>query len=708
MSSSRVVARLLGVAAAAGLGSMSALAQESDRAVLEEVVVTADREQAEAKGYQTRRSASATKTDTPLEEVPQAVSVIPATVLEDLDSPRIEKALDYAGGVARQNDFGGLTMYEYSIRGLTTSEFYKDGFSVNRGYMNPQDPSNVERIDVLKGPASSLYGRGDPGGTINIVSKRPLDDQFVRLDLSAGRWDRYRSSLDVNTPLDDEGKMLYRMNLAVEDNKSFRDYRSSERQFFAPAFSWELTPETRLLVQAEVIRSSQVFDRGVVAPNDHLGSVSRSDFFGESGDGEIDNNNESLQAELEHDLNTSWTVRLASHYKQGRLSGGATEASFFKADARTLNREYRYRDYDWQDSITQLELRGLVYTGDIEHNLLIGTEYERYAKNEAVLRTPPLSAIDIYEPVYGQPRLPFSVGPGGRSTDRHELVHSRSLNLQDQMRFSEKLFGVVGARYDHYEHRLDNEVAGTRVEQTHEKITPRIGALYQFTPEVGVFANASQSFKPNTGAPRPGTGTSFDPEEGVGYEAGFKLDLLDGRLGMTIAAFHLTKENVLTGDPIDSSYQIAAGEVRSRGVDLQLTGQLTDELRVIGAYAYVDAEVTEDNTLVRGSRLLNVPKHSGSLLGVYEFLDGGLRGLELGGGVNYVGDRSGNVADSGFELPGYTTVDLLARYKATQNLTLGVNLNNAFDRTYYERSYSNVWVMPGDPRNLSLSLSLNL
>ena len=708
MSRCRVPTRYIGIAAVTGLASLPTFAQENDTTVLDDVFVMADQDGEGVRRYQARRSGSATKTDTPLDEVPQAVSVIPATVLDDLRSPRIEKALDYAGGVARQNDFGGLTMYEYSIRGLTTSEFYKDGFSVNRGYMNPQDPSNVERIDVLKGPASSLYGRGDPGGTINIVSKRPQNDRFARLDLSAVRWDRYRSSLDVNTLLDDEGTMLYRMNLAVEDNKSFRDYRSSERQFFAPAFSWELSPQTRLLVQAEVIRSSQVFDRGVVAPNDHLGSVSRSDFFGEPDDGEIDNNNESLQAEIEQDLNASWTVRLASHYKQGRLNGGATEASFLADDARTLNREYRYRDFDWQDSITQLELRGLVYTGDIEHNLLIGTEYERYAKDERLMRTRPISTIDIRAPVYGQPRPPFSVGPGGRSTDRHELVHSRSLNLQDQMRLSEKLFGVIGARYDHYEHRLDNEVTGTRTEQTHEKITPRIGALYQLTPEVGVFANASQSFKPNTGAPRPGTGTSFDPEEGVGYEAGFKFDLLDSRLGMTVAAFHLTKENVLTADPADSTYQIAAGEVRSRGLDLQLTGQLTDEVRVIGAYAYVDAEVTKDNTLASGSRLLNVPEHSGSLLGVYEFLDGGLKGLELGGGVNYVGDRSGNVADSGFELPGYTTVDLLARYKATQDLTLGVNLNNAFDRTYYERSYSNVWVMPGEPRNLSLSLSLNL
>ncbi len=702
--SNRISAGWMGAAAVAGWMIMPTWAQDGDTAVLDEVVITAEDAKEEQNGYRTRRSASATKTETPLEEIPQAVSVIPTTVLDDLGSPRIEKALDYAGGVARQNDFGGLTMYEYSIRGLATSEFYKDGFSVNRGYMNPPDPSNVERIDVLKGPASSLYGRGDPGGTLNIVSKRPLEDRFARIDLSAGRWDRYRSSLDVNTPIDAEGTMLYRMNLAVEDSQSFRDYRSGERQFFAPSFSWAISPETRLLVQAEVIRNRQVFDRGVVAPNDRLGSVSRADFFGEPGDGDIENNNETLQAELEHDLNASWTVRLASQYKQGRLSGGATEASSLDADGRTLNREYRYRDFDWQDSITQLELRGLVYTGAVEHNLLIGTEYERYAKNENLLRSSPVSQIDIYQPVYGQPRPPFNPA---RSTNRHELVHARSLNLQDQMRFSEKLFGVIGARYDHYEHRLDNEVSGKRTEQTHEKVTPRIGALYQFTPEVGVFANASQSFKPNSGADR--SGAVFDPEEGVGYEAGFKLDLLDSRLRNDHCGLpsHKKRKN---GPPPPAPPPGRPAQTAKHPTTIAAPPPLRTP-RPGGGPRLMPCGRPRAPRQTRwsvGSRLLNVPEHSGSLMGVYEFLDGGLRGLELGGGVNYVGDRSGNVADSGFELPAYTTVDLLARYKATEDLTLGVNLNNAFDRTYYERSYSNVWVMPGEPRNLSLSLSLAL
>ncbi|WP_043237469.1 TonB-dependent siderophore receptor [Stutzerimonas azotifigens] len=683
-------------------------AETENPATLDDVIVEASREvgHGPVQGYRALRSASATRNDTALAEVPQSLSVVPAQVLQDLDSSRIERALDFAGGVARQNDFGGLTLYEYSVRGLTTSEFYRDGFSANRGYMNAPDAANLERVEVLKGPASSLYGRGDPGGTVNLVSKRPLPEAFARLDLSAGRWDRYRSTLDISTPLDDQGDMLLRTNLAIEDNDSFRDYRSGERQLFAPSFSWSLAPETRLLVQAEVVRNRQVFDRGVVAPGKRLGGVSRSDFFGEPGNGDIRNNNETIQAELEHDLNPDWTLRMASHYKQGRLNGYATEASSLAADDRTLNRELRYRDFDWQDAITQLELHGHAMTGRVEHQLLIGTEYERYAKDERLLRSQPISRIDIHDPVYGAPRVPFSTGPGGRSSDRRELVHGRALNLQDQMHLGERLFFLLGARYDHYRQRLDNEVNGSRARQTQEALTPRIGALYQLTPTVGVFANASRSFKPNAGA--DAGGDAFDPEEGIGYEAGLKLDLLDRRLGLTVAAFHLHKENVLTADPNDSAYSIAAGEVRSRGVDLQLSGQVTDALRVIGAYAYVEAEVVRDNTLARGSRLLNVPRHSGSLMGVYAFQGDLWRGLELGGAVNAVGQRSGEVSDGGFELPGYTTVDLLARYRFSEQLTIGLNLNNVFDRTYYERSYSAVWVMPGEPRNLTASLSWHL
>ncbi|AZF40908.1 Ferrichrome-iron receptor [Pseudomonas sp. R1-43-08] len=650
-------------------------------------------------GYRATRSASATKTDTALRDIPQSISVIPATVLKDLGSTSVERALEFAGGVSKQNNFGGLTLYEYSVRGFTTSEFYQDGFSANRGYPSTPDAANIERIEVLKGPAASLYGRGDPGGTVNIVTKKPQPEAFTTLQTSAGSWDRYRTALDVNTPLDAEGNVLSRVNLAVEDNHSFRDHVESKRVFVAPSFSWQLNPDTSLLVESEFVRHSSTFDRGIVdAPG-----VSRSTFLGEPNDGDIDNHNNRIQATLEHHLNDAWTLRLASHYKQGSLWGDASENRALNADGHTLNRRYRERSTGWHDSITQLELRGLFDVGSWQHELLIGTEYEDYRKKERVTTIGGSTyPIDLYKPVYGQPK------PNGTrsGTDIFEQTQSHALNLQDQIVFTDRLRGMLGARFEHFEQSTDDFARNhAKSRQTHDALTQRAGLLYQLTPQVGVFANASTSFKPNSGV--DAGGQTFKPEEGVGYEMGIKTELFDDRLSATLAAFHIEKENVLTLDPSTNTNR-AMGKARSQGFDLQLTGQVTDAIRVIGAFAYIDAEVTKgDNTIPAGSRILGVAKRSGSLLGVYEFQDGALRGSDLGAAFTYVGDRSGE-AGTGFELPAYHTVDLLAHYKATENVTVGLNLNNLFDEKYYERSYSSYWVSPGEPRNLTLSLTLNL
>lgn len=655
------------------------------------------------KGYRATRSASATKTDTALRDIPQSISVIPASVLNDLGSTNVERALEFAGGVSKQNNFGGLTLYEYSVRGFTTSEFYVDGFSANRGYPSTPDAANIERIEVLKGPAASLYGRGDPGGTVNIVSKKPQHEAFTTLQTSAGSWDRYRTALDVNTPLDSEGNVLSRVNLAVEDNHSFRNHVEAKRVFVAPSISWQLDPDTHLLVESEFVRHRSTFDRGIVAPNNRWSGVSRSTFLGEPDDGDIRNHNNRLQASLEHHLNDAWQLRLASHYKQGSLWGNASENRPLSADGHTLSRRYRERSTGWHDSITQLELRGRFDIGSWQHELLIGTEYEDYRKKERVAAIAGGAyAIDIYDPVYGQPK------PNGKrsGTDFFEQVKSQALNLQDQIIFTDRLRGMIGARFEHFEQHTDDFSRNhAKSRQTHDALTQRAGLLYQLTPEVGLFANASTSFKPNNGL--DAGGKSFKPEEGVGYEIGIKSELFDDRLSTTLAAFHIEKENVLALDPATDT-QRAMGKARSQGFDLQLTGQVTDAVRVIGAFAYIDAEVTKgDKAIPTGSRILGVAKRSGSLLGVYEFQDGLLRGSDLGAAFTYVGDRSGEAGKS-FELPAYHTVDLLAHYKASDNVTVGLNLNNLFDEKYYERSYSNYWVNPGEPRNFTVSLTLNL
>ena len=668
---------------------------------LRDSVITAPAEAADGpvQGYRATRSSSATKTDTPLNEIPQAISVVPAQVLEDLNTTRIDRALDFAGGVSRQNNFGGLTLYGYSVRGFTTGELYKNGFAVNRGSYSAPDASGIERIEVLKGPAASLYGRGDPGGMINIVTKKPQTEAFTRFTASAGSWDRYRTSLDVNTPLNEDGSLLSRVNLALEDNQSFRDHVGSERQIISPSFSWQISPDTRVLLESEFSRTESVFDRGIPAFDNQLGSVQRSTFLGEPNDGEIHNNNQMLQLSLEHLLSDTWKLRLANHYAQGTLQGDSSEPS--RLIGSEVSRFYRQRNFEWNNSITQAELHGDFSVGSWRHQPLIGLEYENYRNSQKYPQSVTSLGYgqDIYNPVYGQPK-PAIVNPN----DFFEHVESYSLNLQDQITFSERLNGLLGVRLERFEQTALNRSTGVSNEQHKEVATPRAGLLYQLTPQVGVFANASTSFKPNGIS---GQGTVFKPEKGIGYETGLKLDLFDSRLGATVALFQIDKENVLTADPNNPGDSIAAGQARSQGLDMQFSGQLSDALRVIGAYAYIDAEVTKDNTLPKGSRLLGVPQHSGSLLGVYEFQNGWLRGSDIGAAINYVGDRSGQ-SGSNFELPAYTTVDLLAHYQASKNLRVGLNLNNAFNRKYYERSFNSVWVMPGDPRNLNLSLSLNL
>lgn len=670
--------------------------------VLDETSITdaylEERADGPVQGYRATRSATATRTDTDIRDTPQSIEVVPAQVLKDLNTTRIDRALDFAGGVSRQNNFGGLTFLNYSVRGFTTGELYKNGFAVNRGSYSAPDTSGIERIEVLKGPAASLYGRGDPGGLVNIVSKRPQTETFSTVNLSAGSWDRYRGTLDANAPLDSQGNLLGRVNLAVEDNGSFRDHVNSERRIVSPSLSWQLSPDTRLLLDTEFSRTESVFDRGIPAVNGQMGSVQRSAFMGEPNDGKIRNDNQTVDLALEHFLDDNWKLRLANHYTQGTLKGNSSEPQALVGN--TLTRFYRERDFEWNDTITQAELHGQFELLGWQHQSLIGLEYENYRNSQKYPQSATLASygLDIRNPVYGKPKPALT-----RANDFFERTESHALNLQDQIAFSERLRGLVGVRLERIEQTSQNRSSGISNSQAKDVATPRVGLLYQLTPQVGVFANASTSFKPNTIGTQ---GQVYKPEKGLGYETGLKLDLFDSRLGATVALFHINKENVITTDALGES--IAAGKARSQGLDLQFSGQLSEAVRVIGAYAYIDAEVTKgDASLPKGSDLLGIARNSGSVMGVYEFQNGALRGSDLGAAFNYVGERSGQ-AGSAFTLPSYSTVDLLAHYKASEQVTVGLNLNNLFDRKYYERSYNSSWVLPGEPRNVSVSLTLSL
>lgn len=647
-------------------------------------------------GYRATRTTSATRTDTPIREIPQSISVVPRQVAEDTAATRVEDLLGYAGGVTRQNNFGGQTLFNYAVRGFTTGEFYRNGFPVNRGYQSTPDIATIERVEVLRGPASLLYGRGDPGGTFNIVTRQPLPFPSYG---GTGLFDHrgsLRGVLDATGPLDQEGNVAYRLTGVAENNRSFREFVETDRLLVAPALSWRATPDTTVTLEAEFLRNDQTFDRGVVAVNNRLGAVPIRRFLGEPNQGRFRTENAMAQLRVEHRINNDWTLRVGGQYLGGTLAGSSVEANRLLADGRSLARERRFRDYDWGDLDIQANLVGRLATGPIRHTLLVGAELELYRNREILTRSNPAApfALDIFSPAYGRP----PPAPTRRG-DTLEKARTLALYAQDQVEITPRLKAVAGVRVENFDQDFTQRAGNVASPQNRTAVTPRVGLIYDLAPSVSAYASVGRSFLPNRGGDT--FGRSFAPEEGIAYEVGTKLDLLDGRLGVTAALFQIEKENVQTADPANTGFNIAAGEARSRGFDVSVAGELAPSWRVIGGYAYVDAEVTRGDAVLRaGSPLLNVPRHSASLLSVYEFRDGPLAGLGVGGGFTHVGSRSGENGNRAFRLPAYTTVDALAYYKVTENVRVNLNVLNLFDKEYYERSVSTVWVAPGAPRTV--------
>lgn len=642
-------------------------------------------------------ASSATKTDTPLLETPQNVQVVTSQLLEDIDALRLDDTLDYVSGIARQNSFGGL-WDNFSIRGFsgdenTGPEVLRNGFAANRGFNAARDMANVERIEFLKGPASALYGRSDPGGTLNIVTKKPQWNRAGKARLSYGSYDAKRAELDLTGPATE--RLAYRLNLAVEDNGSFRDKVETERELVAPALTWRASDQTLLMYDGEYLRQQAPLDRGVLAVDKRLGVVPVSRFLGEPADGQVTVANHTHQFSIEHSFNVDWRSRVALGYKEGSLEGFSTEPSVL-VDGQTLRRQRRFRDYESTDYSLQAELFGYVETGPIAHNLIFGADSYRFETEQIMRRVTPSDAtpypIDIFDPVYGQPQPEPQP-----NTDRFERQKAHGVYVQDQMELSERWRLLLGARLDSFRQSSQNNLKNTRSNQSANATSPRIGVVYLATDQLSFYANASESFRPNGGA--DASGSSFEPEKGLSTEIGVKAETLDGRIGGTLAVFQITKENVITADPLNPGYSIAAGEVESKGVELDVNGRLLDGLRINANYAYVDAQVTRDSTLAEGTRLLNVPQHSAGIFAVQAIGRGG-----IGAGANYVGDRSGDNQDSGFELPSYTMLKLMAFYRPTKAVKLNLDVDNLADRDYYVSSYFANWVTPGPRRTVTGSV----
>ncbi|MEH1073709.1 TonB-dependent receptor, partial [Acinetobacter baumannii] len=630
-------------------------------------------QQASDQTYKVDSSSSATRSEIALQDTPQSVSMVTQKVIEDIGATRLVEALDLAGGVTRANNFGGQGLTGFNMRGFTSGEFYRNGFPINRGYPNAPDSNTIERVDVLRGPSSSLYGRGDPGGTFNLISKTPKSEQQTTLGAQLSSEGLYRTTVDTTGTVPDAENIGYRLNVIAEGGDSYRDHVESKRYGIAPVIQWQATDATKVTFEADILRNQHPLDRGHTRyPTQKSFNSSPETYLWETGKyyNRLYNDNNMTQLRVEHDLGNDWKLNAGVQYLNGKLHGYAVEANGIQNDGETLGRNYNYRELKWQDTDAQINLTGNFQLLGLAHTLVTGLEYENYDYKSYIIRSSGdigSYPINIYNPVLGQPLPELN----RVTTHDRENLKTTALFVQDQIGLNERLSALLGLRFEHYEHDYKNLLPNTTNWNTsHDAFIPRLGLVYKASDDLSLYGNAAKSFKPNTGASRNGEG--FDPEEGTAYELGFKWQALDNMLSIDSAIFYANKENVLTLDPVDSAYKVAAGEVRSRGIELNIAGQITPAWKIIGGYAYTDAEVTKDNTLQKGTALANIPKNSFNLLNIYEFQDGPLQGLGLGINQKYIDKRAGQTANSTYTMKGYAVTDLVSYYQATPKLRLNL------------------------------------
>ena len=657
--------------------------------------------------------ASGAKSDLALRELPQAVRILTRQSLDDLGAVRMDDALDYVGGVSRQNSFGGL-WDNVAIRGLAGDinngmALLHNGFAANRGFNAARDTANIERLEFLKGTAASLYGASEPGGTINVVTKRPLWRSAHAADLYAGSDDFYRAAIDSTGPLSEA--VAYRVNAAVERRGSFRDHLRSRRALLAPGMTWKISPTSRFDYRGEILRNEAPLDRGVVAIDGRLGAVPRERFLGEPADGDVTIQNHTHQFVLDHDFSNGWSARLGLAYKEGELSGFSTEAQpALQGDGRTLRRQRRYRDYQSDDVTLQAELNGRFRTGALSHHVMAGVEAWRFNQDQLMLRANPGAAapysIDVLAPVYGQVQpIPQP------NTDLAERHRNLALYAQDSLTVGNWRL-LAGVRLDRNEQHFLNRRSNLVNEHSPGATSPRLGVSYLPNAQWTLFANTGKSFRPNNGA--DAQARSFAPERGRAMEAGAKWENEARSMGATLSAYHIRKQFALTADPANPGFSVAAGAVRSRGLDADFSGQISRAWRLNASLSFIDAAVVQDRTLELSGRLLNVPKTNASLLMVYEgALAGGSR-FGVGGGATYTGKRLGEArtqaqADANvpaFELPGYGIGKLLAYWQVAPKTRVSLDIDNLFDRTYYSHSVQRTWVNPGAARSATLGMQI--
>lgn len=627
-------------------------------------------------GYIATRSISATKTDTPLIETPQSVTVVTQEQIEDTGAQSLQDALNYAAGVRTEAYGVDSRSDNFRIRGASPS-IYLDGLRTNYNYYTSTtrtEPYTLERVEVLRGPSSMLYGQGSTAGVINMVSKRPQEEAHHEIGISYGSHNRRQIQADLTGAIDEDGKWLYRLVALKRKSNTQVDYVRDDRWVLAPSLTWRPSASTSLtllaLLQEDKSGStSQFFPWEGVATYNPNGQLPTNRFIGDPDWDRYNSKRRAIGWEFEHKFNDNWTVRQNTRFSKNEVDYRSLYGDSFTLpggwagdpiNKRMLGRiAYGSIKNVFMASADQ-HLEGKFDTGALKHHVLLGfdatygREEERSAYDAPNYNGGTVPLIDAYNPVYPAYTPPsFSELPTIRQRDIGFYV-------QDQMRYQNWIF-VAGLRYD----RSTNAPDGGQ-DQTSTAWTNRFGIMYAFENGVSPYVSYSESFTPVLG--RTSAGSPYVPLRGKQIEAGLKYESFDGNILVNTAVYNLKEENSLVSDPANPTQNIQAGKTTNRGFEIEVKAKVTRKLNVLANYNYTDVD----------EQLEALPRHQAALWGKYQITGEEQNGLSAGAGVRWFGAfTDGNAPRT----PSVTLVDAMIAYE-TPDWRLALNANNIFDKVY--------------------------
>jgi iron complex outermembrane receptor protein len=687
-----------GTALAQTVAPAAPAASAAEAATLPEVRVksAAEKETATSAvpGYTARRSATATKTDTPLIETPQSISVVTRDRMDAIGATTLVDALGYTPGVIA-GTYGQDSRYDWvTLRGFDAYSpgYYLDGLHArnNGNYATWRlDSYGAERIEVLRGPASVLYGQNGPGGLVNVVSKRPTAEPMREFEFQFGSYSRRQIAADVSGPLDAEGKLLYRITGLVRDSGTQVDYVGDDRVFIAPALTWHPSADTTLALLSHFQRDRSATTLGFLPPEGTLtanpnGRIPVSFFVGEPDFDRFDKDQWALGYALEHRFGPTWTVRQNARYGRIDLDYQQLFASGFvalnaadpadPANFRLLNRS----SFGSREKVSALTLdnqaQANLRLGDWQHTLLLGLDFQRN-RFDQVTFFGSTSPLDAFAPVYGQPVVvpaPYA--------DADITLAQTGLYVQDQAKLGERWVLSAGGRYDRATTSTDDRLTSSTTKQTDSRFTGRAGVVYLAPSGLAPYLSYSESFSPITTID-PDTGRPFAPETGRQYEAGVRWQPSGSRDSYSAAIFDLRRRNYVTFDASFTPKQ--TGEVLVRGLELEAALEPMPGMNFTAAWTWLPvAKVTASVAPADiGKQQASTPEHAVALWADHRWGQGVLAGLRLGVGLRYSGSTSGYGEASPAKLPARTLVDVLIGYEL-ERLRFALNLRNAADKTY--------------------------